>query len=189
MAEQTAAMFDLTGRVAILTGGAGMLGGQYTRALLAAGATVVVADQRGDDARKTAAETMQEVGGNAIGWELDVRRKEDVERMTQDVVKQCGRIDILINNAAIDPKLDSAVADKLANTFEEYPLDLWQQSLDVNLTGALLCCQSVGKVMLTQGRGVVVNVCSTYGVVAPISGFTVVKAKPNRSCSSPWRMP
>ncbi len=110
---------------------------------------------------------MQEVGGKAIGWELDVTSKEGVQRMAQDVEKQCGRIDILINNAAIDPKLDSDVADKLANTFEDYPLDLWQKSLDVNLTGALLCCQSVGKVMLSQGRGVIVNVCSTYGVVAP----------------------
>jgi 2-deoxy-D-gluconate 3-dehydrogenase len=167
MAEHTPAMFDLTGRVAILTGGAGMLGGQYTRTLLNAGATVVVADQRGGDARNMADAAMQEVGGNAIGWELDVRSKEAVEHMAQAVVKQCGRIDILINNAAIDPKLDRDVADKLANTFEEYPLDLWQKSLDVNLTGALLCCQSVGKVMLSQERGVIVNVCSTYGIVAP----------------------
>jgi 2-deoxy-D-gluconate 3-dehydrogenase len=128
---------------------------------------VVVADQRGEEACKTAKAAMQAGGGTAIGWELDVRRKDDVERMTREVVKQCGRIDILINNAAIDPKLDSAVVDKLANTFEEYPLDLWQKSLDVNLTGALLCCQSVGKAMLSQGRGVIVNVCSTYGVVAP----------------------
>ncbi len=139
-----------------------------TRAtLLEAGATVIVADLNGDQANDAAASAIDAVGGQAVGWGLDVRRKDDVERMAQAVCERFGRIDILINNAAIDPKLDTNLADKLASTFEEYPLELWQQSLDVNLTGALLCCQSVGKVMLAAKRGVVVNVCSTYGVVAP----------------------
>lgn len=165
MPDRVSAMFDLSGRVVILTGGAGMLGRQYTRTLLEAGAKVVVADMRG--ASEAAAEAVAEASGEAIGWELDVRSKEAVEAMAAEVHKRFGRIDILINNAAIDPKLDKAVAAKLGDTFEDYPLELWQQSLDVNLTGALLCCQSVGKRMLEQKRGVVVNVSSTYGLVGP----------------------
>jgi len=161
-------MFDLSGRVAVLTGGAGMLGRQYTRTLLEAGAKVVVADVNLEHAATAAQEAVDTVGGEAIGWAVDVRRKPEVEALAAGVKERLGRIDILINNAAIDPKFDLAVAAKQANTFEDYPLELWQQSLDVNLTGAFLCSQAVGKLMLKQKRGgVVVNICSTYGVVAP----------------------
>ena len=167
MADQVPAMFDLTGRVAILTGGAGLLGRQYTRTLLEAGAKVIVVDVQAEVAAAAAKAAVSEVGGEAIGSGLDVRRKPDVETMVADVQRQFGCIDILINNAAIDPKFDAATAARQANTFEDYPLELWQESLDVNLTGAFLCSQSVGKVMVAQRRGVVVNICSTYGVVAP----------------------
>ncbi len=167
MANAVPAMFDLTGRVAILTGGAGMLGRQYTRTLLEAGAKVVVADVSGPQAEQAAAQAVAELGGEAIGKGVDVRQKAAVQRLVDDVMQRFGRIDILINNAAIDPKFDSGVAARQANTFEDYPLELWQQSLDVNLTGAFLCSQSVGKVMVSQRRGAVVNICSTYGLVAP----------------------
>jgi len=160
-------MFDLTGRVAILTGGAGLLGRQYTRTLLAAGAKVVVADVHADQAESAAREAVAEVGGEAIGWGVDVRKKPEVERMIAAAVQRFARIDVLINNAAIDPKFDAGLAAQHSNSFEDYPLELWQQSLDVNLTGAFLCSQSAGKVMVTQKRGVIVNVSSTYGLVGP----------------------
>lgn len=167
MDDRLPTLFDLTGRVAIVTGGAGLLGSQYSRTLLEAGAKVVVADLDAQRATMAAAGAVAEIGGEAIGQGVDVRRKEDVEKMVAAVGAQFGRIDILINNAAIDPKLDTAVAARLANTFEDYPLELWQHTLDVNLTGAFLCSQAVGKVMLAQSRGVMVNICSTYGLVAP----------------------
>ena len=167
MANKVPAMFDLAGRVAVLTGGAGLLGRQYTRTLLEAGAKVVVADVQPELATSAAAAAVAEAGGEAIGWGLDVRQKSDVDKMAAAVKSRFGRIDILINNAAIDPKFDTAVAAQQSYTFEEYPLQLWQQSLDVNLTGAFLCSQAVGKVMVAQKRGAIVNICSTYGVVAP----------------------
>ncbi len=160
-------MFDLSGRVAILTGGAGMLARQYTKTLLEAGATVVAADLSESQASQAAQAAVAELGGQAIGWGVDVSSKDDVQRMIDTVRQKFGRIDILINNAAIDPKFDAGVAAKQSNSFEDYPVELWQQSLDVNLTGAFLCCQSAGKVMREQGRGVIVNICSTYGLVAP----------------------
>jgi NAD(P)-dependent dehydrogenase (short-subunit alcohol dehydrogenase family) len=160
-------MFDLSGRVAILTGGAGMLGRQYTRTLLAAGAKVVVADANAEQAVSAAQEAMAEVGGDALPCTVDVRDKSQVDKLVETAVASFGRLDILINNAAIDPKLDSAVAGKLTSSFEDYPLELWQQSLDVNLTGAFLCSQAAGRVMVSAKRGVVVNVCSTYGLVGP----------------------
>jgi len=160
-------LFDLAGRVAILTGGAGLLGRQYTRALLAAGARVVVADLQADAANAAAQAAVDEVGGESIGVGVNVTRPDDVERMVATALDRWGCVDILVNNAAIDPKFDAGVAQQQANTFEDYPLALWQQSLDVNLTGALLCCQAVGRAMVRQKRGVIVNVSSTYGVVAP----------------------
>lgn len=160
-------MFDLSGRVAILTGGAGMLGRQYTRTLLEAGCKVVVADVSAEQATAAARDAMLEAGSEAVGWGVDVRKKDAVEHMIAAVMQRFGQLDILINNAAIDPKFDSSLAAQQANTFEEYPLELWQQSLDVNLTGAFLCSQAAGKVMVRQKKGVVVNICSTYGLVAP----------------------
>ena len=160
-------LFDLTGRVAILTGGAGLLGRQYMRALLAVGARVVVADLQADAASAAAQAAVDEVGGESLGIGVNVTRPDDVERMVATALDRWGQIDILINNAAIDPKFDAGVAQKQASTFEDYPLALWQQSLDVNLTGAFQCCQAVGREMVRQGRGVIVNVSSTYGVVAP----------------------
>ncbi len=167
MNEQPPSLFALTGRVAIITGGAGLLGRQYTRTLLAAGARVVVADLDRDQAAAVAADAVQEAGGEAIGLAVDIRHCEAIERLVGTVCERWKQIDILVNNAAIDPKFDTTVADQQANTFEDYPLPLWQNSLDVNLTGTFLCCQAVGRVMVAQRQGVVVNVSSTYGVVAP----------------------
>ena len=161
------AKFDLAGKVAVLTGGAGLLGQQFTRALLGVGAKVVVADLSLEKAQATAAAAAKEIGGEAIGLAVDVSSKKDVDELVRQVCQKLGRLDILINNAAIDPKFDVEVAGKQSYSFEDYPLEQWQQSLDVNLTGVFLCCQAAGKVMLRQGKGVIINISSTYGVVAP----------------------
>jgi 2-deoxy-D-gluconate 3-dehydrogenase len=144
-----------------------LLGRQYIRTLLSAGANVVVADLDGNAAAREAAAAVEEVGGQAIGIAVNVAIPDDVNRMVEAAMVRWNRLDILINNAAIDPKADASVAAKLANTFEDFPLAIWKQSLDVNLTGAFLCAQAAGKVMVQAGRGVMVNVSSTYGVVAP----------------------
>ena len=167
MNKSLPAIFDLTDRIAIITGGAGLLGRQYARTLLAAGARVLIADLLSDAATREAAAAVTDAGGDAIGFGVDVTRKEEVKAMVDLALERWGRIDILVNNAAIDPKADVGVAANLANTFEDFPVELWRQSLDVNLTGAFLCAQEVGKVMVEQRRGSMINVSSTYGVVAP----------------------
>ncbi len=167
MPEQLSKMFDLTDRVAIVTGGAGLLGRQYTKTLLQAKARVVVADLPATQPQQATASAAQEFGGEAFGVEVDVTQRESVDRMVAAALDRWSRIDILINNAAIDPKFDAGVAERQANTFEDYPVELWEKSLDVNLTGAFLCSQAVGRVMRIAGHGVMVNVSSTYGVVAP----------------------
>lgn len=159
--------FDLTGKVVVLTGGAGLLGRQFTRAFLEVGARVIIVDLGEEPATAAAAAACKETGRDALGLGADISNKTDVERLFHQIEAQVGRVDVLVNNAAIDPKFDADLAGRQTNTFEDYPLELWQQSLDVNLTGTFLCCQAAGKMMLQQGGGVIVNISSTYGVVAP----------------------
>lgn len=165
--QSAPALFNLSGRVAVLTGGAGLLGRQYVRTLLIAGARVLIADLDKDAAEREAAAAVADVGGEARGLGVDVTRPEDVAAMMVATLSMWGRLDVLINNAAIDPKTDGQADEALSNTFEDFPLALWQHSLDVNLTGAFLCAQAAGRVMVRAGRGVIVNVSSTYEVVAP----------------------
>jgi 2-deoxy-D-gluconate 3-dehydrogenase len=167
MTDPVSDMFDLSGRVAVLTGGAGLLGRQYVRTLLAAGARVLLADIDAEAAKREAAAAVRDIGGEAVGLGIDVADPDDVARMVDEALDRWQRLDILINNAAIDPKADAAADSALANAFENFPLALWQRSVDVNLTGAMLCAQAAGRVMAEVGRGVIVNVSSTYGVVAP----------------------
>ena len=160
------AKFRLDGRVAIITGGIGLLGRQFTRTLAGAGARVLIAD-RDERTPTVAAGLAKECGGEVVGQSINITRPEEVAALVASAVERWQRVDILVNNAAIDPKFDVDVAGRQANTFEDYPLELWRQSLEVNLTGAFLCCQQVGKVMVRQKSGVIINISSTYGVVAP----------------------
>lgn len=160
-------LFDLRDRVAILTGGAGLLGPEYARSLAEAGAHVVVADINGAGVKRLAAEVTEGTGVTALGVQTDVSSKSSVRAMVAQAMAAFGRVDMLVNNAALDPKFDIQHTGEHVNAFEDYPLELWHQSLEVNLTGMFLCAQAVAPQMLAQGNGVIVNLSSTYGLVGP----------------------
>lgn len=160
-------LFDLHGRVVIVTGGAGMLGREYCRAFAEASAHVVVADLRGGSAKDFVSEINTYNQTKAIGVETDVTDKMSVQSMVDQVIDEFGKINILVNNAALDPKFDTEHASEHTNSFEDYPLELWNESVAVDLTGMFLCSQAVAKPMLEQNSGVIINICSTYGVVGP----------------------
>jgi NAD(P)-dependent dehydrogenase (short-subunit alcohol dehydrogenase family) len=159
--------YDLNGRVAIVTGGAGLLGEGYCRTLAAAGANVVIADVEAKVAEELAQKLLREIGIDAVGIHTDVSNPESVHHMIEEVLKRFNRIDILVNNAALDPKFDADHAGGHSNRFEDFPFDAWQEALDVNVTGMFLCAQAVSVPMLEANRGVIVNVSSTYGLVGP----------------------
>lgn len=159
--------FQLNERVAIITGGAGLLGSHYAEVLSRAGANVVVADIRGEEARKLAGRISEETGVKCIGFGTDVSEKASVRAMVENALETFGRVDILVNNAAIDPKFDQERQSQHGQSFEGFPLEAWQQALAVNVTGMFLCAQAVAPAMLDQGKGVIVNVSSTYGLVGP----------------------
>src|SRR5262245_58252978 len=159
--------FDLSGRVAVITGGAGLLGRQHAAAIAEAGGTPVLLDLSADAVREAATEVERSHGVKALGLRADITQKTDVDATVGEVTRAFGRIDILINNAALTVKGGGERAAKYFAPFEEYPLDLWQAALDVNLTGAFLCTQAVGKVMIAQKRGVVLNIASDVGNISP----------------------
>ena len=161
--------FNLNDRVAIVTGGGGQLGFEFCKALAEAGAAVVAADLNMELAVKTAAH-LTDSGYSAIPFPLDVTRLESTRELAAETVKQFGRLDILVNSAALDPKFDPAAAAKgiAPGAFEDYPLDQWNAALNVNLTGMFLVTQACVKQMIVQGKkGSIINICSTYGLNGP----------------------
>ena len=159
--------FDMTGKTAVITGAAGLLGRQFCLALAQAGANIVMADLASDIAAENAAE-FKNMGFNAIPVKVDVSDPSSVKLMVNQALTAFGSVDVLINSAALDPKFDSTnAAAQEANAFETYSLYLWRQALEVNLTGMFLASQAAVVPMLEQGQGVIVNICSTYGLVGP----------------------
>ncbi|MCI0518731.1 MAG: SDR family oxidoreductase [Chloroflexi bacterium] len=164
-------LFDLSGRVALVTGGAGLLGAEFSRTLGEAGAAVTLADLN-LPAAASLAETLKGEGRRALAAHLDVTDPVSVQAAVDAALRAFGRLDILVNSAALDPKFDpqaqgAASAPPNALDFEHYPLELWNQALAVNLTGVFLCCQAAGRAMLAQGGGVMINLSSIYGLAAP----------------------
>ena len=142
-------LFDLTGKVAVITGGAGSIGMAYGRALGEAGAKVVLADV--DAAAATqAASALTADGFEAIGVAVDVRDLASAQAMAAAAVEAFGGIDILVNNAAI-------MRDLPPYGLSNMPVDEWDRVIDVNLRGPLLCTQAVLPSMLQRGGGRIIN--------------------------------
>ncbi len=161
--------YKLNGKVAVVTGGAGLLGLEFCRTLAEAGASVAVVDLNGAAAGKVA-NGLTAVGYQAQAMSTDITRPESVKALVQSVLSAFGRLDILVNSAGLDPKFDPEALKRglTPGRFEDFPLDLWNAALNVNLTGMFLVTQACVKPMLDQGkRGCIINICSTYGLNGP----------------------
>jgi NAD(P)-dependent dehydrogenase (short-subunit alcohol dehydrogenase family) len=161
--------FDLTGRVAVVTGGVGLLGTEFCRTLAEAGASVAVVDLNASASQGTAA-TLTKSGYNTLAVPTDITQPDSVNAMMEKVLAEFGRLDILVNSAALDPKFDPDAMKKgmAPGAFEDYPLDQWNAAMNVNLTGMFLVTQECVKPMIAQGKkGSVINICSTYGLNGP----------------------
>jgi len=174
-------LFTLKGKVAMVTGGAGLLGTEFCRTLARAGASIVVADLKGDAAGALAG-SLKDEGFSALAVAMDVTDPHSVQHLIAAALEAFGRLDILVNSAALDPKFDPEHIQAAGNSgaFESYPLEAWNQALNVNLTGMFLCCQAAVRPMLDQGQGVIINVCSTYGLVGPDQRIYQRKGKPTQ---------
>lgn len=167
MTESIFKKFDLTGKTALVTGAAGLLGRQFSLALAQAGANVVLADLNEDIAAQNSVE-LKHLGLSSVAVKVDVTDPFSTKAMVQHALTTYGRLDVLVNSAALDPKFDPAnLSDQEANAFETYSLESWRKALNVNLTGMFLASQAAVIPMLVQGQGVIVNISSIYGLVGP----------------------
>lgn len=161
--------FDLSGRVAIVTGGGGQLGFEFCKTLAEAGAAVAVVDLNAS-AAQTVTDTLVESGYMALAVPTDITKPDSIDGLVPKVLSSFGRLDILVNSAALDPKFDPDAMKKgiTPGSFEDYPLDQWNAALGVNLTGMFLVTQACVRPMIEQGKkGSIINICSTYGLNGP----------------------
>lgn len=151
----SANLFSLDGRTAVVTGGLGQLGKQFTRTLVEHGARVAVLD----------VEPAPPGTDRCLYLEADVTDRGSLDRAAARIEAAFGPPHILINNAALDSPPGAPAS--VNGPFEEFPVDVWRQTLDVNVTGVFLCCQVFGRQMAAAGGGSIINVASIYGLVAP----------------------
>jgi gluconate 5-dehydrogenase len=142
-------LFDLTGKVAIVTGGGSGIGRQMATALAEAGADVILCARKVERCEEAAAE-IEQLGVQALALPCDVREPDEVQAVVYQAQAELGRIDILVNNAGTSWGAPA----------EDHPLEGWQKVIDVNLTGVFLFAQTAGRVMIEQGGGKIVNIAS-----------------------------
>jgi NAD(P)-dependent dehydrogenase (short-subunit alcohol dehydrogenase family) len=156
-------LFSLKNKVAVVTGAVGLIGKHHCHALSEAGASIIVCDIDKNRCEKLAGELKTK----SVGFETDITKPESVKKLKEKILDEFGKIDILVNNAAINDMFENPSAASELSMFENYPLNLWQKSIDVNITGTFLCSQILGAVMAKAGKGSIINIASTYGIVAP----------------------
>ncbi len=155
--------FSLKNKTAVVTGALGLLGKQHCYALSEAGASVIACDLNDKKCKAFA----EELGSNSIGVGADITNPLSLKSLLKTVRKNFNSLDILVNNAAINDKFEDPSSAAELSKFENYPLDSWNKSISVNLTGMFLCSQAIGQEMINKGSGSIINIASTYGVVAP----------------------
>ena len=166
-------MFSLSGKVAVVTGAAGQLGGEYVRALLGAGASVAAFDIHPENPKGDLRGINSE---KLILVKADIGNRKSIEEGLETVTSRLGDPDVLINNAAIDapPNAD----EQETGPFETYPESSWEIMMDINLKGMFLCCQVIGGHMARTGRGSIINISSIYGILSPDQRIYEYKDKP-----------
>jgi gluconate 5-dehydrogenase len=153
-------MFDLKGRSAVVVGGHGGLGKAIALALADAGADVAVAS-RNLQALKSAAAEIESKGHKSLAISVDVTDPKSVEKMVEGALKAFPRIDILVNAAGL----------AIRKPADSFPIDDWQQVMDVNIRGTFLCCQAVGRAMIGQKGGKIINLSSVRGRYGLPAGY------------------
>jgi len=153
-------MFDLTGKTALVVGGHGGLGKAIALAMADAGADVVVAS-RDIAALKAAAKEIETKGRKSLAVGVDVVDAKQVDRMVEGILKVFPRVDILVNAAGL----------AIRKPADSFPIEEWQRVMDVNARGTWLCCQAVGRVMIKQHSGKIVNLSSVRGRYGLPAGY------------------
>lgn len=159
--------FDVTGRVAIITGGAGLLGVKHAQAIAKSGGVPVLFDINQASAEARAKEIAAEYKVEASGFAIDITDETAVQKSLDLVMSRHGRVDILINNAANNPKQEATEKKVEWSRLENFPRKQWDADVAVGVTGAFLCSQVFGTKMAEQGKGVILNIASDLALIGP----------------------
>ena len=171
-------LFSLTGKVAVITGGGGMLGYQHAAAIASVGGKVALLDINSSGLARNAALLSSEFSSKVLTLETDITQLHSVEASLLTVLESLGTVDILINNAARNPKIEDSV-DINFSRLENFPTEQWNLDLDVGLGGAFNCSKVYGNQMAQAGDGgVIVNIASDLGVIAPDQRLYKIYGRP-----------
>ncbi|RII33938.1 SDR family oxidoreductase [Clostridium chromiireducens] len=161
-------LFDLSNKTAIITGGAGLLGVKHAEALMEFGANCVIVDLNHEKAKKEAELLTKNYAGKAIALTNNIVNKDEVYGILREALTEFHTVDILINNAANNPKYEdiNTKTDK-TKRFETYPIENWNDDISVGLTGSFLCSQIIGSYFAEKNSGIILNIASDLGIIAP----------------------
>ena len=160
--------FRLDDKVILVTGAAGLIGAEVCDAFAAYGARLVMTDMLPLTILDSRAGKLRDKhNANVLAVQADLRSDESVRDLLSAVSQRFGHVDVLVNLAALDAKFDGKIGEVEPSRFENYPIDMWQRSLEVNCTGLFRITQAVARLMLPRKSGAIINVASTYSLVAP----------------------
>lgn len=160
-------MLSLQNKVAVITGGAGLLGIKHAEALAEFGCITVLVDINEDKGVSGADHIKKVFNVDSVFYKCDITVKSELESLKTFIMSTFGRVDILINNAAIDPKFDKSKSDVSFSRLENFNIEQWDKELSVGLTGAFLCSQVFGPEMAKNKGGVIINISSDLGIISP----------------------
>jgi NAD(P)-dependent dehydrogenase (short-subunit alcohol dehydrogenase family) len=159
--------FNLSGKVALITGGGGLLGPEHGIALANCGATVVLIDVNEEGLQKAYERVIDQLPEAHLKTVLvDITEEAALINLKEQLEGDELKIDILVNNAAINPKMDK-LSGNISGTVENYDMDMWNRELNVGITGTFLCCKIFGHAMALHGGGTIVNIASDLAIQGP----------------------
>ncbi len=161
--------FKIKDKVCVITGGGGLLGHRHAQAVLEGEGIPVLLDISKSAIDFVTGLLHEEYGESAVvkSYVIDITSREELENVWKELVEEFGHIDVLINNAANNPKVEGGSKNFRTAKFTDFSIEMWNQDLAVGLTGAMLCAQVFGTQMEMQESGVVLNISSDYGLIAP----------------------
>jgi NAD(P)-dependent dehydrogenase (short-subunit alcohol dehydrogenase family) len=160
-------LFNLKGRVIVVTGAAGLLGRQHADAIAFAGGIPVLLDLTLESVEQLAQEIHTKYGCNAVGYAVDITKESQVENNVSEILNKFAKIDALVNNAANNPKVENKDGKNFSR-LENFPIDAWDADIAVGLTGAFLCLKHYGTaISQNPAGGVILNISSDLGLIAP----------------------
>jgi NAD(P)-dependent dehydrogenase (short-subunit alcohol dehydrogenase family) len=160
-------LFDLSGKITVITGGAGLLGQKHAEVIAEYGGTPVLLDQNQGRLETALANLEPKYPAVAAGFRVDITQEEQVKEIYRKIIDRFGRVDVLINNAANNPQIDHANQLQNSSRLENFPLRLWHEDIAVGLTGSFLCSKYFGPAMVVSGGGSIINIASDLGIIAP----------------------